>query len=209
MLPANLAKTRTAGRTAYGELVVLSGSSSSGIGGGIGLSAAASHHHHTLGAAAAAAAVAAGNGGVIPTSSFRYAPYPLPATFAANIHHHHQAQQQHQHNASVTAVAHTLLPFSAAGTSVGTPSLLQYTTQPTHPTLYDTATVMTYKRLFAAAAAGRAQPTATAVTNATNVSHPRPTATLTYPLSDLLSVQGLDVPTATLYQIPGTNAISL
>lgn len=204
MLPANLAKTRTAGRTAYGELVVLSGSSSSGIGGGIGLTAAASHHHHTLGAAAAAA----GNGGVIPTSSIRYAPYPLPATFAANFHHHHQTQQQHQHNASVTAVAHPLLQFSAANT-VGTPSLLQYTAQPTQQTLYDTATVMTYKRLFAAAAAGRGQPTATAVTNATNVSHPRPTATLTYPLSDLLSVQGLDVPTATLYQIPGTNAISL
>lgn len=205
MLPANLAKTRTAGRTAYGELVVLSGSSSSGIGGGIGLTAAASHHHHALGAAA----VAAGNGGVVPTSSIRYAPYPLPATFAANIHHHHQAQQQHQHNASVTAVAHTLIPFSAANTAAGTPSLFQYTAQPTQPTLYDTATVMTYKRLFAAAAAGRAQPTATAVTNATNVNHPRPTATLTYPLSDLLSVQGLDVPTATLYQIPGTNAISL
>uniref|UniRef100_T1GV74 Uncharacterized protein n=1 Tax=Megaselia scalaris TaxID=36166 RepID=T1GV74_MEGSC len=157
MLPANLAKTRTAGRTAYGELVVLSGSNSSGIGGGIGLTAAATHHHHTLGAAAAAAAVAAGNGGVVPTSSIRYAPYPLPATFAANIHHHQTQQQQ---NASVTAVAHTLIPFAAAASSAAnTPSLLQYTPQPTQPTLYDTATVMTYKRLFAAAAAGRAQPT--------------------------------------------------
>lgn len=54
MLPANLAKTRTAGRGTYGELVVLSGGPSSSLGASVG-----------------------------QPSAVRYAPYPLPATITA------------------------------------------------------------------------------------------------------------------------------
>lgn len=54
MLPANLAKTRTAGRGTYGELVVLSGGPSSSLGASIG-----------------------------QPSAVRYAPYPMPATITA------------------------------------------------------------------------------------------------------------------------------
>jgi hypothetical protein len=53
MLPANLAKTRTAGRGTYGELVVLSGTPSGSL------------------------------GAVGQTATLRYAPYPLPATITA------------------------------------------------------------------------------------------------------------------------------
>jgi hypothetical protein len=54
MLPANLAKTRTAGRGTYGELVVLSGGPSSSLGASVG-----------------------------QPSAVRYTPYPLPATLTA------------------------------------------------------------------------------------------------------------------------------
>lgn len=54
MLPANLAKTRTAGRGTYGELVVLSGGPASSLGASVG-----------------------------QASTVRYAPYPLPATITA------------------------------------------------------------------------------------------------------------------------------
>ncbi|KAJ6644634.1 RNA-binding protein Musashi like Rbp6 [Pseudolycoriella hygida] len=96
MLPANLAKTRAAGRTAYGELVVLSGGPTA----------------TSIGAVAAAAV------------SYKRL---LAATAAASLRtHHHHPTQQH---------------------------------------------------------------------------HPRPpTATLTYPLSELLGVQGLDV--SALYGLP-------
>lgn len=55
MLPANLAKTRTAGRGTYGELVVLSGGPSSSLGASVG-----------------------------QPSAVRYAPYPLPATLTGH-----------------------------------------------------------------------------------------------------------------------------
>lgn len=54
MLPANLAKTRTAGRGTYGELVVLSGGPSSSLGASVG-----------------------------QPSAVRYTPYPLPASLTA------------------------------------------------------------------------------------------------------------------------------
>lgn len=54
MLPANLAKTRTAGRGTYGELVVLSGGPSGSLGASVG-----------------------------QPSAVRYTPYPLPATITA------------------------------------------------------------------------------------------------------------------------------
>lgn len=171
MLPANLAKTRAAGRTAYGELVVLSGSG----GGGAGPS--------TIGA---------------PTNSLRYAPYPLPGTVASQQQHH----QQHQ-------TAHHIIPIATP-----TQSILQYAAASnSQQTLYDAAAAVSYKRLLAATAAAslrnslHAQPThTTSLANAAAsfanaaVGHPRATATLTYPLSELLGLQGLDV--SALYGLP-------
>ncbi|XP_036336087.1 forkhead box protein B2-like [Rhagoletis pomonella] len=138
-------------------------------------------------------------------------------------------QQQSLANAVAAATAgatHTLIPFSATAAAVqpaaATPSLLQYAaaaaaTNPQAASIYDAAAIVGYKRLLAAAAVGGlrppagighlAQPTATQV---------RPTpaataaATLGYPLGDLLSVQGLEMPTtATLYQLPGANTLGI
>jgi hypothetical protein len=148
MLPANLAKTRTAGRGTYGELVVLSGGPSGSLG-------------------------ASGQ-------AIRYTPYPLPATLTA-------AAAGHQQQAATTT--HILNPTS----------IIQYTPATAvgahQSSLYDTAAALSYKRLLAATAAASLR------------SQHRPTATtLTYPLGDLLGVQGLDL--AGLYQIP-TGTIGL
>lgn len=148
MLPANLAKTRTAGRGTYGELVVLSGGPSGSLG-------------------------ASGQ-------AVRYTPYPLPATLTA-------ATAGHQQQAATTT---HILPLSTNPTSI-----IQYTPAAVGATtsnLYDTAAAaLSYKRLLAATAAASLR------------SQHRPTATtLTYPLGDLLGVQGLDL--TGLYQIPST-----
>lgn len=149
MLPANLAKTRTAGRGTYGELVVLSGGPSGSLG-------------------------ASGQ-------QLRYTPYPLPATLTAAAAGHQQQQ------ASTTT---HILPLSANPTFniQYTPAAVGATTS----NLYDTAAAaLSYKRLLAATAAAsfRSQ-------------HRPTTATLSYPLGDLLSMQGLDL--ASLYQFPAT-----
>ncbi|KAG5677090.1 putative RNA-binding protein Musashi-like protein [Polypedilum vanderplanki] len=164
MLPANLAKTRTAGRGGtYGEsLVVLSGGSAGG----------------SLGATVGQ-----------PTATIRYTPYPLP-TAAASVStagHHQQATQ--------------ILPLSTNPTSIiqyaAAPSLAAAAVGATTPNLYDTAAAaLSYKRLLATTAAAAAA--------LRTHHHARPNhaaaATLTYPLGDLLGVQGLDLPG--LYQIP-------
>lgn len=175
MLPANLAKTRAAGRTAYGELVVLSG--------GAGPSALS-----TVGGAPSA-------------NSVRYTPYPLPATVTSQQQHHQQHQTAH------------IIPIASPSQSI-----LQYTTSPQHA-LYDAAAAVSYKRLLAATAAAATlrshhhaaslhahhQPAASHSTSlaaaaAAAGAHPRATATLTYPLSELLGLQGLDV--SALYGLP-------
>lgn len=174
MLPANLAKTRAAGRTAYGELVVLSGGPST---------------ISTVGA---------------PTNSLRYAPYPLPTAMP-------NQQQHHQHHQT----AH-IIPIASPSQSI-----LQYAAPSPQQTLYDAAAAVSYKRLLAATAAASLrnhhhasslhthQAPHTSHTLTANA-HPRATATLTYPLSELLSLQGLDVsalyglPTATLGLWPST-----
>lgn len=142
MLPANLAKTRTAGRGTYGELVVLSGGPSSSLG-------------------------ASGQ-------ALRYTPYPLPANLTA------AAAAGHQQAATTTTYTfpistNPLIQYSPVGASTSN--------------LYDAAAAaVSYKRLLAATAAASLR------------SQHRPTATLTYPLGELLGMQGLDL--ATLYQIP-------
>lgn len=164
MLPANLAKTRAAGRTAYGELVVLSGGPTATSIGAVGA----------------------------PSTSLRYAPYPLPATVTghqqSHHHHHHHQQQQTAH----------IIPLTTSN-----PSILQYTTAPHHhqQTLYDAAAAaVSYKRLLAATAAASLR-SHHHHHHPTQQHHPRPpTATLTYPLSELLGVQGLDV--SALYGLP-------
>ncbi|XP_067645141.1 ice-structuring glycoprotein-like [Eurosta solidaginis] len=141
------------------------------------------------------------------------------------------AQQQQQSLANAVAAAtagatHTLIPLSATTATVppaaATPSLLQYAAataaaNPQTATLYDAAAIVGYKRLLAAAAIGGlrpptpighlTQPTATQVRPTPSAT---PAATLGYPLSDLLSMQGLEMPTtATLYQLPGANTLGI
>lgn len=148
MLPANLAKTRAAGRGTYGELVVLSGGGPSGSIGAVGQ----------------------------PTATLRYAPYPLPANLTG--------QQQ-------TGQTTHLLPAA--------PSIIQYAT--TSQPLFDAA--INYKRLLAAhaATAFRQHPHPHPHHSHSHAlqQQPRATTTLTYPLGDLLSVQGLDL--SALYQL--------
>lgn len=144
MLPANLAKTRTAGRGTYGELVVLSGSPAGSLG-------------------------AVGT----PTTTVRYAPYPIPA-------HTITTGQQ------AGATTH-ILPLTASA-----PSIIQYASQ--QSSLYDAAAALSYKRLLAATAASMRS-------HHHHPNHPaRATATLSYPLAELLGIQGLDI--SSLYQIP-------
>jgi hypothetical protein len=151
MLPANLAKTRTAGRGTYGELVVLSGGPSSSLG-------------------------ASGQ-------AVRFTPYPLPATITAAAAGHQQAAATTTHILPLTSNPnhhHPIIHYtSAAANALGA----------TTSNLYDAAAAaVSYKRLLAATAAASLR------------SQHRPTATLTYPLGDLLGVPGLDL--AGLYQIP-------
>nr|CAH7760680.1 unnamed protein product [Callosobruchus chinensis] len=135
MLPANLAKSRAAGRGAYGELLMLQ--------------------------AAAAAAAAGGGTPAVPSaaSALRYAPYPppaaLPAAVALHQHHpHHHPNPQLQYAAAAAA--------AAAAASVN------------HP-LYEHLTGC--KRVFAAPL------------------RPLAARPLAYSMSDLLQIQGLEVPT--------------
>lgn len=108
------------------------------------------------------------------TATLRYAPYPLPATIT---------NQQH------ATTTHHILPIHAAASAA--PSIIQYAT--TSQPIYDAA--ISYKRFLAAS-------TAATLRHHPHHSHhpqptPRATATLTYPLGDLLNIQGLDV--STLY----------
>lgn len=145
MLPANLAKTRTAGRGTYGELVVLSGGPAGSLGASVG-----------------------------QPSAVRYAPYPLPATITAG----HQQAATTTHILPLSANPHSIIQY---GPALGATS-----------NLYDAAHAVSYKRLLAATAAAsfRSNP---------HQNH-RPTASLSYPLGDLLGVQSLDL--SGLYQIP-------
>ena len=142
MLPANLAKTRTAGRGTYGELVVLSGGPSGSLGASVG-----------------------------QPSAVRYTPYPLPATLTAG----------HQQAAATTHILppHSIIQYAPA---LGATS-----------NLYDTAHAVTYKRLLAATAAASLR---------SHPHHARHSASLSYPLGDLLGVPSLDL--SQLYQLPTT-----
>ena len=125
MLPANLAKTRAAGRGAYGELLLVSQSPAA---------AGASSAPSTTGA------------------TYRYTPYPLPTPIA--------------------------------------PSYIQFPTPATQAAaLYNVTGAMqaaaSFKRVMAATAAAAAA-----------ALRPPPTPTFTYSMTDLLGVQGLDMPTA-------------
>lgn len=144
MLPANLAKTRTAGRGTYGELVVLSGGPSSSLGASVG-----------------------------QPSAVRYAPYPLPATITAG----HQQAATTTHILPMSANPHSIIQYAPA---IGAAS-----------NLYDAAHAVSYKRLLAASAAMRSHPH--------HQAH-RHGPSLSYPLGELLGVQGLDLPG--IYQIP-------
>ena len=115
-----------------------------------------------------------------PSATVRYTPYPIPGTLTAG---------QHQ-------AAH-ILPLSATN-----PSIIQYATAAT-PSLYDTAAAVSYKRLLAATAAASMRnhphhPHHHHHSHQPHHHHHR--TTLSYPLGDLLGIQGLDI--SGLYQIP-------
>ena len=165
MLPANLAKTRAAGRGAYGELLMLNPA-----------------------AAAAAAALppgvtAASSLAANPAAAYRYTPYPLPTAAAAA--HHSSATVPAGVGVGVGLHA-AMVPIAMAAPSgaAGNPACLQYTPTAAATTLYNMAGAVqaaaTCKRAFAATAAALRP-------------HHTPATALTYSMSDLLGVQGLDV----------------
>lgn len=175
MLPANLAKTRTAGRGTYGELVVLNNAASptpitltnSAIG-VAGPSNASSH-------------LAVGS---MPATTIRYTPYPLSSTLSAN------------QNAVASGTAAHIIPLTGH-------SIIQYATPA--QTIIETPTSVQpiFKRYYTTRGTGatasntsfRSHP----VTHQQSQSA-RTTATLSYPLGDLFQVQGLDL--SQLYSLP-------
>lgn len=216
MLPANLAKTRTAGRGTYGELLVLSANASANgspaatiaVAAGPSTSASAnttggplgvfSHHHHHHPAHPHHQQSAA-------LTTLRYAPYPLPATFTS-----HSSGSIGGGNSTGTTTQ--IIPISAGG-----PSIIQYATPSSQGTTLIEAPligggrkIITLPGPSTAVATGnfRSTPPHHFIQTTSNGSQPgsRATATLTYPLGDLLQVQGLDI--SALYSLP-SGTISL
>lgn len=148
MLPANLAKTRAAGRGAYGELVMVA----------------------------------------TPTpTTYRYAPYPLPTTAAAAAAHAAAAATAGPPHHLLAPIVATAAPSAAATYQYAPGAAIA----PTATAAANTAAaVYDVKRAIAAAAAAAAaasyRPHPVAATSR---------AALTYSMSDLLGVQGLDINT--------------
>lgn len=131
--------------------------------------------------------------GTAGATALRYTPYPLPASLA----------NHHQNSAAAAAAAATtthLVPVDGS-------SIFQL---PPGSTLVEAApgttigvSGATYKRLFAttaAAASLRSHPNPHHHHHHQHHQSGRGTTTLTYPLGDLLQVQGLDIPA--LYSLP-------
>lgn len=219
MLPANLAKTRTAGRGTYGELLVLSANASANgspaatiavaagpstsasantAGGPLGALSHHHHHHHPAHPHHQQSAL----------TTLRYAPYPLPATFTS-----HSGGNMVGGNSGGTTTQ--IIPINAGGHSI-----IQYATS-AHPSSQATTLIeapllgggrkiITLPGPSTAVATGnfRSTPPHHYIQTTSNGSQPgsRATATLTYPLGDLLQVQGLDI--SALYSLP-SGTISL
>lgn len=208
MLPANLAKTRTAGRGTYGELLVLNanananGSPATAIAVTAGPSTSAStntsggplgafsqhhpaHPHHQQSA----------------LTTLRYAPYPLPATFTS-----HSSGTAAVGGGNSSGATTQIIPINAG------PSIIQYATSPSTqattlieaPLLGGGRKIITLPGPSTAVATSnfRSTPPHHFIQTTTNGTQPgsRATATLTYPLGDLLQVQGLDI--SALYSLP-------
>ncbi|KAF7411958.1 hypothetical protein HZH66_000854 [Vespula vulgaris] len=153
MLPANLAKTRAAGRGAYGELVMVA----------------------------------------TPTpTTYRYAPYPLPTGTAATA----AAAAAHAAAAATAGTPHHhLLTPIVATAAPSAPATYQYAAGAATPAaaaaastaaaVYDVKRALAAAAAAAAAASYRPHPVAAAAASRA--------ATLTYSMSDLLGVQGLDM----------------
>ena len=105
-----------------------------------------------------------------PPTTYRYAPYPLPSAAAAA----HAAAA-----ASAATPHHLLTPIVTATPNAA--ATYQYGAAPSAAAVYDV------KRALAAAAAAYRPHPAAAAAAATRA------ATLTYSMSDLLGVQGLDM----------------
>uniref|UniRef100_A0A336LYB5 CSON007920 protein n=2 Tax=Culicoides sonorensis TaxID=179676 RepID=A0A336LYB5_CULSO len=202
MLPANLAKTRTAGRGTYGELLVLSanatangapaaiavaGPSNSASANSAGGSLGAISHHHP-----------AHPHHQSSLTTLRYAPYTLPATFTSHSSGHH----------APGSPGHTTQIIPVAG-----PSIIQYaTTSPSGQgtTLIEAPLIGGGRKIITIPGPSSAMTTGSFRSNqpqhhyiqTSNGTHSnsRATATLTYPLGELLQVQGLDI--SALYSLP-------
>lgn len=212
MLPANLAKTRTAGRGTYGELLVLSANASANgspaatiaVAAGPSTSASAnttggplgafSHHHHLAHPHHHQSAA---------LTTLRYAPYSLPATFTS-----HSSGNMGGGNSAGTTTQ--IIPINAGG-----PSIIQYAAPSSQGTTLIEALgggrkIITLPGPSTAVATGnfRSTPPHHFIQTTSNGSQSgsRATATLTYPLGDLLQVQGLDI--SALYSLP-SGTISL
>lgn len=107
-----------------------------------------------------------------PPTTYRYAPYPLPSAAAA----------AHAAAAASAANPHHLLTPIVAATPTAAATYQYGATPATAAAVYDVK-----RALAAAAAAYRPHPAAAAAAAASRA------ATLTYSMSDLLGVQGLDM----------------
>lgn len=119
-------------------------------------------------------------------TTYRYAPYPLPTAAAAAAHAAAAASAGTPHHHLLTPIVATAAPNAAA--------TYQYATGATAPAAAaaaTTAAVYDVKRALAAAAAAAAaasyRPHPVAAAAASRA------ATLTYSMSDLLGIQGLDM----------------
>ena len=115
-------------------------------------------------------------------TTYRYAPYPLPTAAAAAAHAAAAASAGTPHHHLLTPIVATAAPNAAA--------TYQYATGATAPAAAaaaTTAAVYDVKRALAAAAAASYRPHPVAAAAASRA------ATLTYSMSDLLGIQGLDM----------------
>lgn len=171
MLPANLAKTRAAGRSTYGELLMLNPNGGGPV-----------------------------TGGGTSVSAYRYAPYPLPvgAAAAAAAAAVAAGSTMPMVSSSTTATA-AMLPIAvSAGPTLHYASAAAGTT-PHATALYDVtgavqaaAAASACKRVFAAALRPISFPAARQA-HAAAAAAAAASTPLTYSMSDLLSVQSLDL----------------
>jgi hypothetical protein len=191
MLPANLAKTRAAGRGAYGELLMLNPSLPS-------LAAAAAYRYSPYTIPSSVAASLSGNANntnlsnnaaaaasVLPSPSVHHGLTPSAMITAAAASNAFQYSRPHAASSSLYSMdmVHAVAAASAAAAAASGGGIGGSASMGAGALLGGHANVAGYKRAMAAAAA------AAAVAAGVNRGPPG----LTYSMSDLMGLQGLDV----------------